>query len=581
MAEERRLAAILAADVVGYSRLMEQDEASTMATLKERRRGILQPLVAEHRGRIFKTTGDGVLVEFASAVNAVQCAVDLQQGMAAANGNQPADRHIVLRIGVNLGDVMVEGSDLYGDGVNIAGRLEAIAEPGGILVSGTAYDHIKNKVKVGFDDLGAQSLKNIAEPVRIYRVTGTPVVSVATSRPASEKPSIAVLPFTNMSGDSEQEYFSDGITEDIITELSKLSGLFVIARHSTFIYKGRSVTVRQVGRDLGVRYAMEGSVRKAGNRLRITAQLVDVTTDHHLWAERYDRDLADIFAVQEEVVHSVASALAVVLKPEEWERLSRTPTVNIEAYDIYLRTRATAWPPTRENILTARSAYRRITQIDPSFAGGYAGLSLTHSFAVMFGHTERPGDDAGLALEYAKASVALDDAFARGFSALGLAHTVTGQHDEAMACARRAIELQPGDADVHFFAAFPNFFAGQAQAAYEAITTALRLDPQYVYGPYLNVLGVVCFCAGRYEEAIDAFKKNVERGGPIAPPALAFRTASYSAAGYMEEAKESAQALLDFFPAFSLTRFPMFHLFKDPADTQRLIDALRQAGLPD
>jgi TolB-like protein len=580
MAEERvqrRLAAILAADVVGYSRLMEKDEAGTLAALKARRKQVLEPLVGKHQGRIFKVTGDGVLVEFASAVNAVQCAVDLQQAMH----RQPDDHPIVLRIGINLGDVVVEGSDLFGEGVNIAARLEAIAEPGGIYVSEDAHRQVRNKLRISFDDLGAQTLRNITEPVRAYRVSDVPALTATPTEVTTDKPSVAVLPFTNISGDPEQEYFSDGITEDIITELSKISGLFVIARHSTFIYKGRSVTARQVGRDLGVRYALEGSVRKAGNRLRITAQLVDVPTDHHLWAERYDRDLADIFAVQEEVAHSVASALTVVLKPEEWERLSRTPTANIEAYDIYLRTRATPWPPTRENILTARSAYRRITQIDPSFAGGYAGLSTTHSFAVMFGHTEQPGDDASLALEYAKSSVALDDGFARGFSALGLAHTVSGQHDEAVACARRAIELQPGDADTHFFAAFPNFFAGQAQAAYEAITTALRMDPQYVYGPYLNVLGVVCFCAGRYEEAINAFRKNVERGGPIAPPALAFRTASYSAAGYMEEAKESAQALLDFFPTFSLTRFPMFYLFKDPADTQRLIDVLRQTGLPD
>jgi adenylate cyclase len=270
---QRRLAAILAADVVGYSRLMEADEAGTLAALKSRRRDVLVPLVAKHQGRIFKTTGDGVLIEFGSAVNAVQCANELQLGMAAANDVQPSDRHVVLRIGVNLGDVVVEGSDLYGDGVNIAARLEAIADPGGIIVSGTAFDHIKSKVKVGFDDLGAQNLKNIAEPVRAYRVIGTPAVAAAAML-VSDKPSSAVLPFTNMSGDPEQEYFSDGITEDIISGLARLHWLFVIARNSSFTFKGKAVDAKQVGRQLGVRYLLDGSVRKAGDRVRITSQLI-------------------------------------------------------------------------------------------------------------------------------------------------------------------------------------------------------------------------------------------------------------------------------------------------------------------
>jgi len=317
MAEERvqrRLAAILAADVVGYSRLMEQDEEGTLAALKGRRREVLEPLAAHHQGRVFKVTGDGVLVEFASAVNAVQCAVDLQQAMAAANGDQPDDRHIVLRIGINLGDVMVEGSDLYGDGVNIAARLEAIAEPGGILVSGTAHEHIKNKIKVGFDDLGSQTLKNIAEPVRAYRVTGTPAVTVAASKPATDKPSIAVLPFTNMSGDPDQQYFSDGITEDIITELSRFHGLFVIARNSSFQYRDKAVDVRLVARELGVQYLVEGSVRRMANRIRITAQLIDARTGSHMWSERFDCSISELFEVQDEVARTIVATLRV--RPE-------------------------------------------------------------------------------------------------------------------------------------------------------------------------------------------------------------------------------------------------------------------------
>jgi adenylate cyclase len=583
---ERRLAAILVADVAGYSRLMGGDEEGTLAALTAHRTELVEPCIAEHRGRVVKTTGDGLLAEFASVVDSVRCAVAIQDGMRERNIEVPEGRRIEFRIGVNLGDVIVQDDDLFGDGVNVAARLEGLAEPGGVCISDMAHQGIRSNLDLPFDDLGPQRVKNIGDPVHAFRLRhGAPSAAASSGQddapPLPDRPSIAVLPFDNISGDPEQEYFSDGITEDIITELSKVSGLFVIARHSAFTYKGRSVTLKQVGRELGVRCVLEGSVRKAGNRLRITAQLIDAMTDHHLWAERYDRNLENIFDVQDEVARSVASALAVALKPEEGERLRRPPTDNIEAYDIYLRTRATPYPPTRENILTARSAYRRIVEIDPSFAGGHAGLSITHSFAVMFGHSERPEDDERLALELASSAVALDDGFAQAHSALGLAHTVTGQHDEAVDCVRRAVELQPGDADVQTYSAMSQFFAGQAEEAYESITTALRLDPQYVNGPYLNMLGIVCFCAERYEEAIDAFKRNMDRGGPLAPPALAFRTASYSAAGYDEEAKVSAQALLDFFPGFSLAQVRMLYMFKNPDDTERVIGALRKAGLPE
>ena len=304
MAEERvhrRLAAILAADVVGYSRLMEQDESGTLASLKARRKEVLEPLVARHQGRVFKVTGDGVLIDFGSAVNAVQCAVELQHGMAAANRDLPEARHIVLRIGVNLGDVIMEGSDLYGDGINIAARLESIAEPGGIAVSGTAFDQVKNKIDVVLEDLGPQTLKNIAEPVRVYRVTGTPRVLVETTNAAPNKPSIAVLPFANLSGDPEQEYFADGMVEDITTALSHFKELFVIARNSSFVYKNRSVDIGQVAKELGVRYVLEGSVRKSGKRVRITGQLIDAATRAHLWADRFDGAHEDVFDLQDKM----------------------------------------------------------------------------------------------------------------------------------------------------------------------------------------------------------------------------------------------------------------------------------------
>jgi adenylate cyclase len=583
---ERRLAAILAADVTGYSRLMGADEEGTLAALTAHRSELIDPRIAEHRGRIVKTTGDGALVEFASVVDAVRCAVEVQEGMRARNADVPEDQRIEFRIGVNLGDVMIQDDDVFGDGVNVAARLEGLAEPGGVCVSDMVHQSVRSKLELSFDDLGPQQVKNIRDPVHAYRLRGqAPGDGSATGEgaplPLPDRPSIAVLPFDNRSGDPEQEYFSDGITEDIITELSKISGVFVIARHSAFIFKGRSVSLKQVGRDLGVRYVLEGSVRKAGNRLRITAQLIDATTDHHLWAERYDRELEDIFAVQDEVAGSVAAALAVALKPEEHERIGRAPTENLEAYDIYLRTRTTLWPPTRENVLTARSAYRRITDIDPTFSGGHAGLSMTHSFAVIFGHSDRPAEDAARALEAANTAIANDDRFAQAYSALGLAHCVAGRHEMAVAEALRAVELQPGDADAHTFLAIVQFLAGQAEGAYEAITTALRLDPHYVNGPYLNVLGIVCFCAERYEESIEAFKRNIERGGPLGAPALVFRTAAYSALGRIEEAENSAQDLLGFLPGFSSARFGMLRLFSDPEDSQRVIAGLRKAGLPD
>ena len=370
---QRRLAAILAADVVGYSRLMGADEVGTRERFNAHLRDIIQPTIAGHDGRVVKTTGDGLLVEFASVVDAVLCAVTMQKGMADRNAAEIKDRRLDFRVGVNLGDVIIEGDDIHGDGVNVAARLEGLAEPGGICISGKVYEEVRDRMQIAFEDLGEQEVKNIERPVSVWRwiadAGATAGVSAKTVEllPLPDKPSIAVLPFDNMSDDPEQEYFSDGIAEDIITEISKISGLFVIARHSSFTYKGQSVTVKQVGRDLGVRYVLEGSVRRQGDRIRVTAQLIDAPSEHHLWAERFDRELEDVFAVQEEVARSVAGALAVTLKPDEGARLARQPTENIEAYDLYLRTRATPWPPTRENVLSARHVYERIMDINPEF----------------------------------------------------------------------------------------------------------------------------------------------------------------------------------------------------------------------
>ena len=371
---KRKLAAILAADIVGYSRLMGADETGTLAQLKTHRKELIDPKIAEHCGRIVKTTGDGILVEFASVVDAVQCAVEVQRAMTQRNAHVPEDRRLEFRVGINLGDIIIDGDDIYGDGVNIAARLEGLAEPGGICISGTAFDQVEGKLDYGYEFSGEQQVKNIEKPVRVYSVrpdkddqVEKPSADKAGEKsPPHDKPSIAVLPFTNMSGDPEQAYFSDGITEDIITDLSKVSGLFVIARHSSFTYRGKEVKLEQVGRELGVRFVLEGSVRKAGDRVRITAQLVDATTENHLWAERYDRNLEDIFAVQDEVAQKVVSALAVTLKAGEEERLGRKHTPNLEAYDLFLRGRALVFLPTVDNILSARRFFDRATGRSPA-----------------------------------------------------------------------------------------------------------------------------------------------------------------------------------------------------------------------
>jgi adenylate cyclase len=365
MAEERvqrRLAAILAADVVGYSRLIEEDEAGTLAVLKARRKDVLQPLVVKHYGRIVKLMGDGVLAEFASAVNAVACAVELQEAMGTANAGLPDDRRIIMRVGINLGDLMVEGSDLFGDAVIIAARLESLAEPGRVYVSQTVVSHVRGKIPLSFDDLGDQNLKNMTEPVRVYRVSGATDPSTGAKRGESvqqSRPSIAVLPFTNMSGDPEQEYFSDGITEDIITDLSKISGLHVVARNTVFTYKGKPVKVQQAAQELSVRFVLEGSVRKAGSRVRVTGQLIDGKDGSHVWADRYDRELTDIFVIQDEITHAIVDQLKVKLLPEEQKAIEAAPTENVEAYTYYLRGRQFFHAWTKSYLLLARRMFSR------------------------------------------------------------------------------------------------------------------------------------------------------------------------------------------------------------------------------
>ncbi len=586
MAEERvqrRLAAILAADVVGYSRLMGADEEGTLLRLKALRREVFGPTTKQYGGRIFKTTGDGAFVEFNSAVEAVKSASEIQEALSARNAEVSEDQKILLRIGISLGDVIVEGKDLYGNGVNVASRMEGLAEPGGICVSGNVHEHIGRSLDVNFEDLGEQPVKNIDRPVRCYRVLLEPYVQRSESAlPLPDKPSIAILPFENMSADAEQEYFSDGITEDIITELSKISGLFVIARHSAFTYKGKSVTLKQVGRELGVRYVLEGSVRKARNRLRITAQLIDAISDHHLWAERYDRDLEDIFAVQDEVSHKVAEALEVALTPDESERLAaRAPTDNLEAYDVYLRARRTPYPPTRHNIRSARSMYERVIEMDPTFSGGYAGKSSMHSMAVFYRHSDDRDGDTAIAFEMAQRAVALDPDFADSHSALGYAYLASGKHEEAVAAARRAVELQPGDAETHHFYARCLVWAGFADQACDETQIAIRLDPENVQGPYMQSLGRSEFAAGRYEEAMNAYARNAAQGGPSYIGNLVLWAAACSLTGNFEKARELIQEMVQEKPDICLRNIPDVRHYASDLELERARDGLRIAGLPE
>ena len=415
----RRLAAILAADVAGYSRLMGADEEGTLERLKALRRELLDPKIAEHHGRIVKTTGDGLLVEFASVVDAVRCAVEVQQAMPERNTGVAADNRIELRIGINLGDVIVEGDDLYGDGVNIAARIEALADAGGVFVSNTVHDQVRDRLPFVFEDLGEQQVKNIARPVRVYRVRDasplrrrSPRMRASAERRAAgrcrlpDKPSIAVLPFANMSGDPEQEYFADGMVEEIITALSRIRWLFVIARNSSFTYKGQAVDVKQVGRELGVRYVLEGSVRKAGNRVRITAQLIDALTGTHLWADRFDGSLEDVFELQDKVAVSVAGVIEPALQAAEMRRSAARPTTDLTAYDLYLRALAVFFPITKERIFEALRLLEQAIAIDRHYGPALAWAAICHMRLVIDGWAEEPETSRRKAIDLARQALA-------------------------------------------------------------------------------------------------------------------------------------------------------------------------------
>jgi len=452
MSQTRRLAAILAADVAGYSRLIEANEEETLGRLRALRTDVIDRKIAGHRGRIVKTTGDGLLVEFASVVDAVRCAAEMQATLAEGNAPLPLDRRIEFRIGVHQGDIVVEDGDIFGDGVNVAARLEGLAQPGGVCVSARVQEDAAGRLDLAFEDIGEQALKNIARPVRAFRVitSAQPVIpQVSTGPPLPDRPSIAVLPFTNMSGDAEQEYFADGIAEDVITLLSKSRALFVIARNSSFTYKGRAVDVKTVGRELGVRYVLEGSVRKAGNRVRVTGQLIEAGTGGHLWAERYDRDLTDIFAVQDEITASVSAAIYPTMERSERERAARKPTDSLDAWESYYRGMWHFAKFEAEENERARSFFQRAINLDPQFAPAAAAFALTYLNEITLFRPDRRGANLPLALDHSTRAVNIDATDATGHSALARSLWMSGRHAESLAQAQIAVHCDPNSAAAH------------------------------------------------------------------------------------------------------------------------------------
>jgi adenylate cyclase len=581
MASVRRLTAILAADVAGYSRLMGADEEGTLERLKALRRELLDPKIAEHHGRIVKTTGDGLLLEFASVVDAVRCAVAVQQGMAEWNTGVAADNRIEWRIGINLGDVIVEGDDLYGDGVNIAARIEALADPGGVFVSNTVYDHVRDRMPFGFEDLGEQQVKNIARPVRVYRVNyaGAAQTPVAPALPLPDKPSIAVLPFQNMTADAEQEFFSDGITEDITTALSKVRWFFVIARNSSFTYKGRAVDVKQVGRELGVRYVLEGSVRMFGNRARITAQLIDATIGSHVWAERYDRELADIFAVQDEITERVVGAIEPQLYAAERFRSQRKPPESLDAWECVIRALSCIAQSSLAGYNEAEALCRRAIAISPGYGHAHSLLSW-----VLLRRTDWSGDVTSFLAEAeatVRAALDLDEQDPWAHLTHGLVLYRQRRHGEAERAYRRALELNPNFALAHAVLGLPLAYRGAHREAVESAQRAMRLSPNdpLIGRQASHTMAFAEFAAGHYPECMAWARKTIERHPGHLPPYHALIAAA-ALQGDTLAATESMTDLLRLRPDFSLAwadkNLPLTGDIRE-----RLLDGLRRAGVPE
>ena len=581
---KRRLAAILSADVAGYSRLMGADEEATIETLTAYRKVFLSH-IENHSGRVVDAKGDAILAEFASVVDGVNAAVEIQRELAERNVELSNDRRMDFRIGINLGDVVVKDDVIYGDGVNVAARLEALAEPGGICVSRHVYDHVRQKLELECEYMGEQEVKNIAKPVRAYLVRMNDPEIASPQAPAREAdkpsrlPAIAVLPLVNMSGDPEQEYFSDGITEDLITNLSKISRLSVTARNTVFTYKGKAVNVQQVGKELDVSHVLEGSVRKAGSRVRITAQLIDVSTGNHVWAERYDRELHDIFEVQDEITHHIVEALNVGLLEGEQARVWRQSTQNAEAYDYFLQGR-NRWQSTRtrQGLIQGRQLYEQAVALDENFARALVALAAMCLEEVKYGWSQSPQTSISQGFELANRAIALDDSLAYAWGVLAMCHLENREHYQALRNAERGVSLNPEGANVITQLAMAQFFAGNHKQALATCRKAVALSPTPT-PLQLNALGLICLWSGSLEEARAALEKAIERTPDALDPHVIL-AAAHAAQG--QEAKGEKQEILRIEPDFNSKEWvPRLFPFKHEQDSERMMELLRKAGLPE
>jgi adenylate cyclase len=534
---ERRLAAILAADVAGYSRLMGQDEAGTLSRLKVLRQELVDPKLAEHSGRVVKTTGDGLLIEFPSVVEGVACAMAVQRAMAGRNAAVPKEQRIEFRIGVNVGDIIVEGDDIYGDGVNIAARLEALAEPGGICVSRTVITQTRGKLEFPFTDLGEQILKNIAQPIHVFRILALPEASAESFPPLPDKPSIAVLPFQNMSGDPEQEYFSDVMVEEIITALSRIRWLFVIARNSTFTYKGKAVDVKRVGRELGVRYVLEGSVRKGGGRVRITAQLIEAESGVHLWADRFDGSLEDVFSLQDQVATSVAGIIEPTLQASEIRRATRRPTSDLTAYDLWLRAQPLIWSLEKEETLQALALLEDAIARDPQYGPALAWAAICRWHLAMI-VSEDIESHRRICVEYARRALALGEDDPATLANAAYALGSQREHlDTMLEIVDRALALQPSFARGWFISGNMKIWVCDYDTAIERLEISLRLSPRARVGPQPFALGIAYLCKRQFERAAQFLQTAIQEqpGSPLVARNLG---ACYAHMGRLDEACE-------------------------------------------
>jgi adenylate cyclase len=571
---ERRLTAILAADVVGYSRLMTIDETGTLATLKSLRKNLVNPKISEHNGRIVKLTGDGMLIEFPSVVSAVACAVDIQSAMRTRNATEAAAR-IEFRIGINLGDIIVEDGDIFGDGVNVAARLEGIAPIGGIAVSQSVRDHVGKRLDLAFEDMGERRLKNIEAPIRVYSISVEHASTDGAASARQERPSIAVLPFVNMSGDPEQEYFSDGITEDIITDLSKVSGLFVVARNTAFTYKGKHVDVQEVAKRLGVNFILEGSVRKAGARVRVTGQLINGKDSGHVWADRYDRDLTDIFAIQDEITHAIVEQLKVKLLPQEKKSIGQTPTGNVEAYTYYLRGRQFLHRHSKSYYQLARRMFAKAVELDPAYARAYAGIADCDSF--LFLHYSAPVEIKGIFETSAKA-LALESGLAEAHASQALALSLEQRYEEAMTEFEKAIALDPNSFEGHYFYARACFAEGKLERAAALFERAAEIKPDDFQS--LILLRQIYRSLGRDAEGEDAARKGIERAEqelnvhPENPRPAYLGASALVTLGETDRAKEWLARALAIDPDDALTQYNAACIYARLGEAEAAFDLL-------